>query len=274
MLKALSYWKRSVSLLLGILCLATHPILADETVPPGPFTETECITCHTERNPELIRQWREGPHSTASGVGCNSCHGSHHEESAIRARKDRSCSGCHEGPASHSYATSKHGVINRLEEARQDWRQPLQRGRYRAPGCSYCHLHDGDHGDTMAPARGPEVRQWICAGCHSPRYVREQFANGKRQLDIADLKLTEGETLISSAIDVEPDVLSKLRQDLIHHRQNVLLGIGHQSPDYQWWHGQPALDGDIIRIRDALTRPRDKKTVDKPPTQTSIQPHK
>jgi hypothetical protein len=111
----------------------------------------------------------------------------------------------------------------------------------------------------MTPHRGPEVRQWICSGCHSPRYVREQFANGKRQLNIADLKLTEGETLIASAVEVAPDTLSELRKNLIQHRQNVLLGIGHQSPDYQWWHGQPALDGDLIQIRDALTRPKLKK---------------
>jgi hypothetical protein len=126
----------------------------------------------------------------------------------------------------------------------------------------------------MAPTRGPEVRQWICAGCHSPRYVREQFANGKRQLDIADLKLAEGETLITSAIEPKPDAFSELQKNLLHHRQNVLLGVGHQSPDYQWWHGQPALDGDLIRIRDALIRPHHKETVDKPPTKSSIQPHK
>jgi hypothetical protein len=132
----------------------------------------------------------------------------------------------------------------------------LQRGNYRAPGCSYCHLHDGDHGNTMAPVRGPEVRQWICSGCHSPRYIREQFANAKRQLEIADLKLTEGENLLLSADGPQPDSLAELRESLDHHRQNVLLGVGHQSPDYQWWHGQPALDGDLIRIRDAVAESR------------------
>ncbi|MEJ1415271.1 MAG: multiheme c-type cytochrome, partial [Candidatus Sedimenticola sp. (ex Thyasira tokunagai)] len=241
-----------IGLLLGILCLAADFALAVEAIPAGPFTEAECITCHTERDPELIRQWREGPHSDASGIKCSSCHGDLHESSAIRARKDLSCSGCHEGPASHSYTTSKHGVINRLEGARLDWRQPLQRGNYRAPGCAYCHLHNGDHGDTMEPERGPEVRQWICSECHSPRYIREQFANGKRQLAIADLKLTEGESLMAAA-DRQIDRLSTLRQSLIQHRTNVLLGIGHQSPDYQWWHGQPAMDGDLIRIRDAIS---------------------
>ncbi len=256
MRKAISCRVTPAGLLLGIFLLATHPVWSDETVPPGPFTETECITCHTERNPELIRQWREGPHSTASAVGCNNCHGDRHRDSVIKARNDRSCSGCHQGPASHSYATSKHGVINRLEAAGQDWRQPLQRGRYRAPGCSYCHLHDRDHGDTMRPTREADVRQWICIGCHSPRYVREQFANGKRQLEIADLKLAEGNALIASVVDGQSDRLSKLAQSLARHRQNVLLGAGHQSPDYQWWHGQPALDGDLIRIRDAIAEPK------------------
>ena len=36
------------------------------------------------------------------------------------------------------------------------------------------------------------------------------------------------------------------------HLRNVYLGIGHQSPDYQWWHGQPALDGDLLRIKDYI----------------------
>ncbi len=242
-----------IGLLLGILCLAADFALAVEAVPAGPFTETECITCHTEIDPELIRQWREGPHSDASGIKCSSCHGDLHAGAAIRARKDQSCSRCHEGPVSHSYTTSKHGVINRLEGAKRDWRQPLKRGHYRAPGCSYCHLHNSDHGDTMAPERGPEVRQWICAECHSPRYVRELFDNGKRQISIADLKVTEGEALIFAAAERTIDRLSTLRESLIQHRTNVLLGVGHQSPDYQWWHGQPAMDGDLIRIRDAIS---------------------
>ncbi len=253
--------KLTTSYILCMLFLATLPALADESLPPGPFTETECITCHTERDPDLIRQWRESSHSAASGVGCSSCHGDNHKESAIKARKDQSCTGCHEGSASHSYSTSKHGIITRIEETRQDWRQPLQRGNYRSPGCSYCHLHNGDHGNTMAPDRGPETRQWICAGCHSPRYVREQFANGKRQLEIADLKLTEGESLITSAVVDQTETLSKLLQSLNHHRKNVLLGIGHQSPDYQWWHGQPALDGDLIRIRDRILQSSRRKSL-------------
>lgn len=243
---------RSIVWILGIFGLVAHPASSEEAVAPGPFTDIECVTCHSERDPDLIRQWHEGPHAAAPGVNCINCHGDLHKDSNAKARKDQNCASCHEGPASHSYYTSKHGVINHLNKSRQDWKQPLQRGKYRAPACSYCHLHNGDHGDTMALDRGPELRPWICSGCHSPRYVREQLANGKRQLEIADLKLTEGVELIDSATDSQADVLLKLRQNLIHHRNNVLYGVGHQSPDYQWWHGQPALDGDLIRIRDAI----------------------
>lgn len=35
--------------------------------------------------------------------------------------------------------------------------------------------------------------------------------------------------------------------------KNVYFGVGHQSPDYQWWHGQPALDGDLLRIKGAVS---------------------
>lgn len=38
------------------------------------------------------------------------------------------------------------------------------------------------------------------------------------------------------------------------HVVNASLGVGHQSSDYQCWHGQPALDGDLLRIKDELSR--------------------
>lgn len=243
----------SIACLLGILGMLVKPVWAEDPVKEGPYTDKECVSCHTERDPELTRQWHASRHGPESGIGCGSCHGDRHSVAATKARQNSTCSGCHEGPASHSYVTSKHGVISSLEAVKQDWHKPLKGANYRVPGCSYCHLHDGDHGDTMAPDRGPEVRQWVCVGCHSPRYVREQFANAQRQLDIANLKLEEGNALISSINDGKSDVLPELRQSLQHHQKNVLYGVGHQSPDYQWWQGQPALDGDLIRIRDFVS---------------------
>ncbi len=239
-------------LLQGFLYLFFHHAFAEEAILQGQFSDSECIICHTQRDPNLIRQLSESSHNTASGVSCSSCHGSHHEGANEKARKEQNCIRCHKGSVSHTYALSKHGVINQLNQDRQDWSQPLQRGNYRSPTCSYCHLHNADHNDTMAAHREPGVRQWICSGCHSPRYVRKLFANSMRQLKIADLKLTEGQELIDSTADDQAEALLSLQQQLVRHRGNVLYGVGHQSPDYQWWHGQAALDGDLIRIRDII----------------------
>ena len=32
--------------------------------------------------------------------------------------------------------------------------------------------------------------------------------------------------------------------------------LAHQSPDYQWWLGQAALDGSLLRIKGALGEAR------------------
>lgn len=38
--------------------------------------------------------------------------------------------------------------------------------------------------------------------------------------------------------------------------RDLRLGLGHQSPDYQWWLGQAALDGSPPRIKGALGEAR------------------
>jgi len=60
----------------------------------------------------------------------------------------------------------------------------------------------------------------------------------------------------------QPHILNATQQDLMsakqimkkmrQHLRNVYLGAAHQSPDYQWWHGQPALDGDLLRIKSLI----------------------
>jgi hypothetical protein len=105
----------------------------------------------------------------------------------------------------------------------------------------------------MDAARGAEVREWVCGGCHAPRYVREQLDAGERLTAIAELKVEEAGQVAArhpAGADAVADLLASTDQ----HLRNVRLGAGHQSPDYQWWHGQPALDGDLIRLRDAVAR--------------------
>jgi formate-dependent nitrite reductase cytochrome c552 subunit len=217
-------------------------------VPPGPLAQEQCVECHSVRDAALVAQWRAGPHGAVAD--CVACHGDRHG-ALPAARADGACTSCHDGAVAHSYATSKHGVLVRI--GRPDWTQPLQRVRHRAPGCAYCHLHDRDHGDTMDAARGPEVREWVCGGCHAPRYVREQLDAGDRLTAIADLKVEEAEQIAGRHAQGS-SALAELLETARKHLRNVRLGAGHQSPDYQWWHGQPALDGDLIRIRDAVAR--------------------
>lgn len=215
-------------------------------VPEGPFTQSECLACHAERDPALLSQWREGPHA---GVDCLACHGEQHGRLAA-ARADAACSSCHDGVVTHSYETSKHGVLITLE--RPDWAEPLQRGNYRAPGCAYCHLHAKDHGDSMDDARGPAVREWVCSGCHAPRFIADQFAAGSELQAIGRLKLEEAGAIAARHPQGDGALADQLDR-VQHHLRNLRLGAGHQSPDYQWWHGQPALDGDLIRLRDAVS---------------------
>lgn len=227
---------------------------ADTAVAEGPFTQDECVECHAARDPARVAQWRAGPH--ASSADCVACHGDRHG-ALPAARADSACTGCHDGAVAHSYATSKHGVLVRI--GRPDWTRPLQRGQHRSPGCAYCHLHDRDHGDSMDAARGPEVREWVCGGCHAPRFVREQLDAGERLTAIADLKVAEAEQIAAhhpGGLATSSELLGKVRA----HLRNVRLGAGHQSPDYQWWHGQPALDGDLIRLREVVARAAREET--------------
>jgi hypothetical protein len=152
---------------------------------------------------------------------------------------------------SHSYALSKHGVLARI--GRPDGTPPLRRGSYRVPGCAYCHLHDRDHDDSMDAARHPGRQEEVCGACHAPRFVREQLAAGERLTEIARLKVREAEIIAQR----HPEGMAATRNDTAsveRHLTNVRLGAGHQSPDYQWWHGQAALDGDLIRLRDAVAQ--------------------
>ncbi|HHJ17147.1 MAG TPA: hypothetical protein ENJ80_10665 [Gammaproteobacteria bacterium] len=251
-----------------------QPVTAAAT--DGSFTNDACIQCHAPRDPGLVDAWRASAHARAeSRVDCVACHGESHTDAGPRARRDATCSACHGGPTApvvHSYTTSKHGILLRLEKP--DWTQPLAVANYRVPGCAYCHMHAGNH------AAGAGVRDWnpledtapgeqdriqetmraVCRECHSPRYINSLFSNGERMLSVARMKMREADALLEQAgAEFSADELISARVQMEHmqqHLKNVLLGIGHQSPDYQWWHGQPALDGDLLRIKAALAESR------------------
>jgi len=249
--------------------------MADAPVPEGPFENSACLECHQQQNAELVAAWQESVHAqTETLASCVDCHGNTHSNAAAAARRDNICVDCHGGedsPVIHSYTTSKHGILVRLEQDEWDWGRPLELANYRAPGCSYCHMHQGNHNVSASvrvwsPMEGAgaaerervqEVMRTVCQDCHSPRYITQLFDNGERMLDIGRMKVREASGVLEQAEDEFSGAeLAAAREHLVRmqslHLKNLYLGIGHQSPDYQWWHGQPALDGDLLRIKGAL----------------------
>ena len=263
----------------GLLCVwligFTSASMADAPVPEGAFENSACVECHQQQHAELVAAWQQSAHAqTETLARCVDCHGDTHDRAAARARQDGTCVECHggaDGPVVHSYTTSKHGVLVRLEQDEWDWERPLELANYRAPGCSYCHMHRGNHnvsisvrtGDAMEEIdaaereRVQDALRAVCQECHSPRYITRLFDNGERMLAIGRMKVREAAGVLEQAeSDFTATELTTAREHLVSmqslHLKNLYLGIGHQSPDYQWWHGQPALDGDLLRIKGAV----------------------
>jgi len=257
--------------LIGFASVST----ADVPIPKGSFENSACMECHQQQDAELIAAWQQSVHAaTETMASCVDCHGKSHSNAAARARRDRTCMDCHGGadsPVVHSYITSKHGVLVRLDQDEWDWDSPLELANYRAPGCSYCHMHKGNHNvsvsvrvwnameeiDTAERERVQDVMRAVCQECHSPRYITRLFDNGERMLDIGRMKVQEAARVLEQAeSDFTAAQLAAAREHFVRmqslHLKNLYLGIGHQSPDYQWWHGQPALDGDLLRIKGAV----------------------
>lgn len=263
----------------GLLCAGLTMFaamsMADVPIPEGPFENSACLECHQQHSAELVAAWQQSVHAqTETLASCVDCHGNTHGNAAARARRDRTCMDCHGGedsPVTHSYTTSKHGVLVHLEQDEWDWDRPLELANYRAPGCSYCHMHKGNHNVSASVRAGSileeteaaerervqDATRAVCQECHSPRYITGLFDNGERMLDIGRMKVREAAGVLEQAEgEFSGAELAAAREHFVRmqslHLKNVYLGVGHQSPDYQWWHGQPALDGDLLRIKGAV----------------------
>lgn len=149
------------------------------------------------------------------------------------------CIACH-GAASaevHGWQLSKHGVLTRISTPG------------RAPGCVDCHT-------TAAHQASDSARMdQTCGRCHSPRYVATLRENGQRMIEAGNMKQREALALLTRArAEFSANDLREMETHYAHlqkHLRNLRLGVAHQSPDYQWWHGHPALDGDLLRIKGA-----------------------
>ena len=257
------------------------PVLAKE-LPPGTFPNQSCVECHDKETTELVSQWRASVHAFPTSVAdCVACHGNQHDGAAARARQNNACTSCHGGPKSsvvRSYVTSKHGVIAAIEGNRWDWSRRLTEANYRTPTCAYCHLYDGQHdvglgiapwnplrgGDPAAIEKARETVEEPCRDCHSPRYVGTLFAAGERNMEIGRLKMREAQALLNTlaaslaTAENETKDVKELRRQVETMRSQSMKslrhGIVHHSPDYQWWYGQAALDGDLLRVKAAVSR--------------------
>jgi hypothetical protein len=140
-------------------------------------------------------------------------------------------------PEVHSWRLSKHGVLVKISNPG------------RAPGCVDCHT-----AKAHQPV-DPDAMRQTCGRCHSPRYVETLRANGQRMLEVGRMKQREALALLARArTQFQAKDLAVMEEHYRHlqaHLRNVRLGVAHQSPDHQWWHGHPALDGDLLRIKGA-----------------------
>ncbi len=251
----------------GLYVISIPTYAADKIAQAGVFENKACVKCHKKNNPQLISDWRKSAHARTQPVtDCVACHDKLHQDVARTSRPNSTCINCHGGkkaPVVHSYATSKHGILMQLEKKSYDWNQPLAEANYRSPGCSYCHMHKASHNvnagvrddlmDKTVANKIQDQTRSVCRDCHAPRYITRLFENGESMLEIGRKKVREAQNLIEQVnIEFSDDQLAPARQQLVKMRQhlnNVYLGVAHQSPDYQWWHGHPALDGDLLRIK-------------------------
>lgn len=229
----------------------------------------DCLQCHQQRDRDLVNEWQNGPHNRPR-VDCRSCHGERHDGTmAARSRANDTCLGCHPRTVG-SYLTSKHGVLVSLEGGQGDFSPTLSDAHYRVPTCGYCHLHQGKHGLSYRVEAKPvaslaakgevanrlDQRMRPCRDCHSPRFVETWFATGDRMVEIGGMKMREAMAVVQEIARRDPMAALKARiilyRKMLGHLKNIKLGVGHQSPDMQWWHGQAALDGDLLRIKSIL----------------------
>ena len=209
---------RWLLLLLGIAAAQaaqTNPAKA----PAGRFKDTECIACHGPDSPE-VQGWRLSKHgvlvrisSPGRAPGCVDCHGAEAHRAALKSFA---------GPPQERLGP----LGGRLG------------GSFRAGGTS-----------------NPEAMREVCGKCHSPRYLDTLATNGQRMVAVGEMKQREALALLTQARRQFPaDRLKAMEEHYRHlqiHLRNIRMGVGHQSPDHQWWHGHPALDGDLLRIKGA-----------------------
>ncbi len=78
--------------------------------PIGTFKDIECLGCHKNTTPHVVKEWTTGMHAQ-KGVTCDACHGNDH--TVIKERRGHvpagTCATCHE-KAYHEFTQTKHAM--------------------------------------------------------------------------------------------------------------------------------------------------------------------
>ena len=135
---------------LVVLCLvvlAALVVAAAATAPPAAaaYTASQCLTCHSETTPGIVKQFQSGAMGASGDVTCVDCHGSDHAaiEAADGAVPASTCAGCH--PEQYAEFTVKNaaGYVNKHALG---WTRMTAAARYmvmpeaqRYDMCERCH---------------------------------------------------------------------------------------------------------------------------------------
>ncbi|MCQ4573633.1 MAG: hydroxylamine oxidoreductase [Candidatus Brocadiales bacterium] len=163
---------------------------------------------------------------------CDGCH-TRHEFSAAEARKPNNCGVCHTGLDHYEYEMynqSYHGMLYQANGSKWDWSKPMKPENYQSPSCAYCHMQGGDHNvmkastihsnmgtalvDRGAPQYTAKRDGWIklCAGCHSPRFARDQMEAVDEAVKVSFTKYREAVGIVASLY--EQGLLDPMPADL------------------------------------------------------------
>jgi len=141
--------------------------LALTLLPLGALAAEPCLTCHQEKTPAAVAQWRGSAHARA-GIGCEKCHGLDHEKIVKGEAKVemKVCAPCHP-KAFAEHRASRHGM-----GLHSGWGCTRNLPNRKPDECSFCH-EKGDQAprSEVQCARflkqSTEMGQIGCNYCHS-----------------------------------------------------------------------------------------------------------
>jgi hypothetical protein len=144
-----------------------HP--KEKIEPIGTFKEVECLGCHKNVTPTVVKEWTNGLHAQ-KGVTCEACHGNDH--TVIKERQGHvpasTCTPCHEKPY-EEFAQTKHATGRTVAQLPHTTVTTKQLRMYL---CNDCH-------------RFSLIRPWDeegvgCYGCHTGHeFSRAKAKEGK-----------------------------------------------------------------------------------------------